>query len=79
MTDEQAARAAQRARKFIYLLGALFAVLGFALDYIPALTDAAAPHSGRVCAALGTVLLVAARFGSERFIRRCAGVLSGWP
>ncbi|MEP7243297.1 MAG: hypothetical protein ABI885_06375 [Gammaproteobacteria bacterium] len=73
------ARSARRARYFLYLLGAVFVALGFALEMVPALAAVAPDIGGRVCAGIGTVILAAGRFGSDRFVCRCEMVLTGWP
>jgi hypothetical protein len=72
------AKAARQARHFLYGLGIAFVLLGFSLDMIPALKGVAAPLSGRICAGIGAVILSAGRFGSDRLVRRCQRLLTGW-
>jgi hypothetical protein len=71
-------RTARRARYFLYLLGGVFVALGFSLEMVPALAAVAPPLAGRVCAAIGAVILSAGRFGSDRFVQRCEMLLTGW-
>jgi hypothetical protein len=71
-------RAARRARYFLYLLGGVFVALGFSLEMVPAMAAAAPPLAGRICAGVGAVILSAGRFGSDRFVRRCELLLTGW-
>jgi uncharacterized membrane protein YccC len=68
----------RRARKFLYVLGTLFIVLGVAL-FVPSLADEGTDSGGVVCLIVGGLLLIGARFGSERFVRRCESLLTGWP
>jgi drug/metabolite transporter (DMT)-like permease len=68
----------QRARKFLYVLGTLFIVLGVAL-FVPPLAEEGTDHAGVVCMIVGTLLFTVAKFGSERFVRRCESLLTGWP
>jgi len=75
MTEDKAAR---RARYFLYLLGGVFVALGFSLEMVPPLAAIAPSLAGRVCAGIGAVVLSAGRFGSDRFVRRCEMVLTGW-
>jgi len=69
---------ARRARYFLYLLGGVFVAAGFALEMVPMLANVVHPLAGRVCAGIGAVILSAGRFGSDRFVRRCEVVLTGW-
>ena len=71
-------RVARRARYFLYLLGAVFVALGFSLEMVPALAAVSPSLAGRVCAGIGAVILSAGRFGSDRFVRRCEMLLTGW-
>jgi hypothetical protein len=75
MTEDGAAR---RARYFLYLLGGVFVALGFSLEMVPLLAAAAPSLAGRVSAGIGAVILSAGRFGSDRFVRRCETLLTGW-
>jgi hypothetical protein len=72
------AKSVRRARHFLYGLGIAFVLLGFSLDMIPALASVAAPLAGRICAGIGAVILSAGRFGSDRLVRRCQTLLTGW-
>ena len=71
-------KAARRARYFLYLLGGAFVALGFSLEMVPALAVVAPSLAGRVSAGIGAIVLSAGRFGSDRFVRRCETVLTGW-
>lgn len=75
MSEDKAAR---RARYFLYLLGGVFVALGFSLEMVPALALSDSPLAGRICAGIGAVVLAAGRFGSDGFVRRCEGLLTGW-
>jgi hypothetical protein len=75
MSEDQAAR---RARYFLYLLGGVFVALGFALEMVPIMMAVAPELSGRISAGIGAVILAAGRFGSDRFVRRCEMLLTGW-
>lgn len=72
------AREARRARHFLYAFGIVFVLLGFSLEMIPALADVAAPLAGKICAGIGAVVLSIGRFASERIVRRCQTLLTGW-
>jgi hypothetical protein len=52
--------------------------LGFSLEMVPALAQAAPELAGRICAGVGAVVLSAGRFGSDQFVRRCETALTGW-
>lgn len=69
---------ARRARQVLYVLGGLWVALGFALETVPVLVDATPELSGRVCAGLGAVILIAGRFGSDRLMQRCENVMARW-
>ena len=69
---------ARRARYFLYLLGGVFVALGFSLEMVPALAAVFPSLAGRVCAGVGAVIMSAGRFGSDRFVRRCEMLLTGW-
>jgi len=71
-------RAARRARYFLYLLGGVFVALGFSLEMVPALAAVSPLLAGRVCAGVGAVILSVGRFGTDRFVRRCEMLLTGW-
>jgi hypothetical protein len=45
---------------------------------VPALAAVSPSLAGRVCAGIGAVILSAGRFGSDRFVRRCEMMLTGW-
>jgi hypothetical protein len=75
MTEDAATR---RARYFLYLVGGAFVALGFSLEMVPALAAVSHPLAGRICAGIGALVLSAGRFGSDRFVRRCELVLTGW-
>jgi hypothetical protein len=75
MSDDRDSR---RARYFLYLLGGVFVALGFSLEMVPAFAALSPSLAGRVCAGVGAVILSAGRFGSDRFVRRCEMVLTGW-
>ena len=75
MAEDDSAR---RARYFLYLLGGAFVALGFALEMVPPLAAVAPALGGRVCAGIGAVVLSIGRFGSDRVVRRCEGLLTGW-
>lgn len=68
----------RRARHFLYGIGIVFVVLGFALELVPALAAVAAPLAGRICAGIGAVILSVGRFGPDRFVNRCERALTGW-
>jgi hypothetical protein len=74
-TDPQA----RRARYFLYALGGIFVALGFALEMVPRFANATPWWSGRACAFIGLVFLSIGRFASDRFVRRCESMLTGWP
>lgn len=69
---------ARRARYFLYLLGGLFVALGFALETVPAMAAVAPGLAGRVSAGVGALILAVGRFGSDRLVRRCELLLTGW-
>jgi hypothetical protein len=71
--------AARRARYFLYALGGLFVVLGFSLEMVPMLAAHTPWWSGRAGALVGVVFLSIGRYGSDRLVRRCEALLSGWP
>jgi hypothetical protein len=75
MDDDPSAR---RARYFLYLLGGVFVALGFALEAVPAIAAVAPDLAGRVSAGIGAVILSVGRFGSNRLVRRCEMLLTGW-
>ena len=75
--DEDAAT--RRARYFLYGLGALFVALGFCLEMVPQLAAHTPWWSGRASVAIAVVFLSIGRFGSDRFVRRCEQMLTGWP
>lgn len=68
---------ARRARYSLYVVGAVFAALGFALEMVPLLAASTPWWSGRACALIGVVFLAVGRFGSDRLVRRCDALLSG--
>ncbi len=70
---------ARRARYFLYVLGGVFVALGFALENVPMLAAVTPWYSGRASAAIGVVFLSIGRFGSDRLVRRCEALLTGWP
>jgi hypothetical protein len=70
---------ARRARYFLYAIGAVFVALGFALEMVPALAAVTPWYAGRASAAVGVVFLSLGRFGSDRLVRRCEALLTGWP
>jgi hypothetical protein len=70
---------ARRARYFLYAIGGVFAALGFTLETVPGLAAATPWWSGRACALIGVVFLSIGRFASDRFVRRCESLLTGWP
>jgi hypothetical protein len=70
---------ARRARYFLYAIGGVFVALGFALEMIPMLAAVTPWYSGRASAAVGVVFLSIGRFGSDRLVRRCEALLTGWP
>jgi hypothetical protein len=69
----------RRARYFLYALGALFVVVGFSLEMVPELAAHTPWWSGRAGALIGVVFLSIGRYGSDRFVRRCEALLTGWP
>lgn len=75
MSEDKAAR---RARYFLYLLGGAFVALGFSLEMVPALAEVAPSLAGRVAAGMGAIVLSLGRFGSDRLVRRCEALLTGW-
>lgn len=75
MPDDSTAR---RARYFLYLLGGIFVALGFALEGVPAMAAVAPDLAGRACAGIGALILALGRFGSDRLVRRCEMLLTGW-
>jgi len=75
MTEDPSAR---RARYFLYLLGGVFVALGFSLEMVPAMAAVAPELAGRVCAGIGALILALGRFGSDRLVRRCETLLTGW-
>jgi hypothetical protein len=70
---------ARRARYFLYAIGGAFVALGFALEMVPMFAAVTPWYSGRASAAVGVVFLSIGRFGSDRFVRRCEALLTGWP
>jgi hypothetical protein len=70
---------ARRARYFLYAIGGAFVALGFSLEMVPHLAAVTPWWSGRACALIGVVFLSVGRFGSDRFVRRCESLLTGWP
>ena len=70
---------ARRARYFLYVLAAVFVVLGFSLEMVPRLAEASPWWSGRACAFIGVVFLSIGRYASDRFVLRCESLLTGWP
>ena len=76
MSEERSPR---RARYFLYAPGGVFVALGFALELVPALASMSSGGAARACALIGAVILAAGRFGSDRFVRRCESLLTGWP
>jgi uncharacterized membrane protein YccF (DUF307 family) len=78
MSTPDEGKAARRARYFLYLLGGVFVALGFSLEMVPALAEVAPLPAGRICAGVGAIILSAGRFGSDRFVRRCEMLLTGW-
>jgi hypothetical protein len=70
---------ARRARYFLYALGGVFVALGFSLEMVPAFADITPWWSGRACALIGVVLLSIGRYASDRFVRRCESLFTGWP
>ncbi len=42
------------------------------------MADVAPALAGRICAGIGAMILVAGRFGSDRFVLRCERLLTGW-
>jgi hypothetical protein len=70
---------ARRARYVLYAIGGVFAALGFTLEMVPALAATTPWWSGRACALIGVVFLSIGRFASDRFVRRCESLLTGWP
>ena len=75
---DPSARAARRARYFLYALGGVFVALGFALDMVPTLASAAPPIAARACALIGAVILAIGRFGSDRLVSRVQQLMTGW-
>jgi hypothetical protein len=75
MADDPSAR---RARYFLYLLGGVFVALGFALEMVPVMAAVVPDLAGRVSAGIGALILAVGRFGSDRLVRRCEGLLTGW-
>jgi len=75
MADDPSAR---RARYFLYLLGGVFVALGFALERVPAMAAVTPDLAGRVSAGIGALILSVGRFGSDRLVRRCEMLLTGW-
>jgi len=53
--------------------------LGFALEMVPNLATVTPWWSGRACAFIGLVFLSLGRFASDRIVRRCESLLTGWP
>jgi hypothetical protein len=70
---------ARRARYFLYALGGIFVALGFALEMVPDLASATPWWSGRASAFVGVIFLSIGRFASDRIVRRCESLLTGWP
>jgi hypothetical protein len=66
-------------RYFLYALGGIFVAVGFALEMVPNLANATPWWSGRACAFIGVVFLSIGRFASDRIVRRCESLLTGWP
>ena len=73
------ARSARRARYFLYVIAGVFVALGFSLEMVPALAAASPWWGGRACAFIGVVFLSIGRYGSDRLVRRCESLLTGWP
>jgi hypothetical protein len=70
---------ARRARYLLYMIGGAFVALGFALESVPTLAAVTPWYAGRASAFVGAVFLSIGRFGSDRFVRRCESLLTGWP
>lgn len=79
MNPRDADAAARRARYFLYAIGGLFVALGFSLEMVPELAEHTPWWSGRASALVGVVFLSIGRFGSDRLVRRCEQLLTGWP
>ncbi len=77
-TVEQSA-AARRARYLFYVLGGCFVLLALACDLMPQLVSVVPAHAAKGCALLAIVFLGLGRFASDRWVRRCAGLITGWP
>jgi hypothetical protein len=70
---------ARRARYLLYVLGGAFVALGFSLEMVPPLAAVTSWWAGRACALVGAIFLAVGRYGSDRVVRRCGSLLSGWP
>jgi hypothetical protein len=70
---------ARRARYLLYAIGGGFVALGFALESVPTLAAVTPWYAGRASAFVGAVFLSMGRFGSDRFVRRCESLFTGWP
>jgi hypothetical protein len=78
LMSESPNHTARRARYCIYVLGGACVALGFSLEMVPSLADVCPPLAGRICAGIGAVVMAVGRFGSDRFLRRCEMLLTGW-
>jgi hypothetical protein len=76
MGDED--MAARRARNVFYGLGITFVVLGLFMDTLPALAAVTSALAAKICAGIGAAILAIGRFGSDAFVRRCQGRVTGW-
>lgn len=65
------------ARRFLALLGVLFAALAVACAVFPSWNVPS--HAMPVCAALGTGLIVVARCVPDTWVRRIENLFLGWP
>lgn len=79
LTPAEESAAARRARYLFYVLGGFFVLLTLASDLMPQLAGVVPEHAVKFCALLAVVFLGLGRFAPDRWVRRCAGLISGWP
>ena len=68
-------QAARRARYALYIAGGFFAVLGIALEMVPAFAAFTPVKVAKACALLGAVILGVGRFAPDHIVRRVEGFL----
>ncbi len=66
----------RKGRYALYIVGALFGVLGMALETVPAFAEVTPTRLAKACALFGAVVLAVGRFASDHFIQRCTGAVT---